>query len=254
MRSSNPALRTNTFADFRVGLGAQQAEERAQMTVQGAVNRTGFLLVLVSAGAAFTWSTFFTGGFQAVMPFLGVGAVVSLIAAIVTIFKKEWAPYTASIYAGAEGLLLGGISAFVETQYPGLALTAVGLTFGVLFMLLALYTTGIIKVTQGFIAGVAAATGAVFLIYMASWLLGMFGVAIPFIHGSGLIGIGFSVAVVVIAALNLVLDFHLIKEGADAGAPKWMEWYAAFGLMVTLVWLYIEILSLLMKLANATRD
>jgi uncharacterized YccA/Bax inhibitor family protein len=150
----------------------------------------------------------------------------------------------------AEGLFLGGISSIFEAQFPGIVIQAVGLTLGTLVGLLFAYKSGLIKVTENFKLGVAAATGGIFLIYMASFVLGFFGVGIPFIHESGLIGIGFSLVVVVIAALNLVLDFDFIERGAEAGAPKYMEWYGAFGLMVTLIWLYLEMLRLLAKLRS----
>ena len=157
---------------------------------------------------------------------------------------------TAPIYALLEGLALGGISAIFEARFPGIVVQAVGLTFGALFCLLIAYKSGMIKVTENFKLGVVSATGAIALFYVVSLLLGMFGISLPFIHGSGIIGIGFSLFVVAIAALNLVLDFDFIENGADRGAPKYMEWYAAFGLIVTLVWLYIEILRLLSKIRS----
>ena len=149
-----------------------------------------------------------------------------------------------------EGLFLGGISAIFEAQFSGIVIQAVGLTFGTLFCLLMVYKSGLIKATENFKLGIASATGAIFLVYLVSMILGFFGVQMPFIHESGIIGIGFSIFVVVIAALNLVLDFDFIENGSQMGAPKYMEWYAAFGLMVTLVWLYIEILRLLTKLRS----
>ena len=155
---------------------------------------------------------------------------------------------TAPIYAILEGLFLGGISAVFESRFPGIVIQAVALTFGVLFCLLAAYTTRLIKVTQNFRLGVVAATGGIVIIYAISFIGGLFGLNVPYIHESGIIGIGFSLFVVVIAALNLVLDFDFIESGVEQGAPKYMEWYAAFGLLVTLVWLYLEILRLLAKL------
>jgi uncharacterized YccA/Bax inhibitor family protein len=149
-----------------------------------------------------------------------------------------------------EGLFIGALSAFAESKFPGIVLQATGLTFGILFALLGAYRSGLIKATENFKLGVAAATGGIFLVYMASFVLGMFGVAIPFLHDSTPIGIGISVFICIIAALNLVLDFDFIENGADQGAPKYMEWLGAFGLMVTLIWLYIEILHLLMKLRS----
>ncbi len=167
---------------------------------------------------------------------------------MVTIFKKEWSPVTAPIYALLEGLLLGGISAMFDQKYPGIAIQAVGLTFGTLFVLLLAYSARIIKVTQKFALGIVAATGGIALFYFAQMILGFF--HIPFlssVNGSGPIGIIFSLVVVAIAALNLVLDFDFIERGVNYGAPKYMEWYGAFGIMVTLIWLYLEILRLLAK-------
>jgi uncharacterized YccA/Bax inhibitor family protein len=169
---------------------------------------------------------------------------------MVTIFKKEWSPVLAPAYALVEGLFLGALSAFFEARFPGIVIQAVMLTFGTLFALLFAYRSGLIKATENFKLGVAAATGGIFLIYVASFLLGLFGIKVPYIHESGIIGIGFSLFVVVIAALNLVLDFDFIESGVEAGAPKYMEWFGAFGLMVTLVWLYVEFLRLLAKLRD----
>lgn len=243
MRTANPALTSKTFAGMRV------LDESRAMTVQGTVNKTGFLLMLVLLGAWWTWRLFFSTGNPAVVyPWIMGGAIGGLVVALVTIFKKEWAGITAPIYALLEGLMLGGISSVFEAMYPGIVIQAVGLTFGTLFGLLIAYTSGWIKVTENFKLGVVAATGGIFMVYMASWIIGIFGIRMPFIHESGIIGIGFSLFVVVVAAMNLVLDFDFIEHGAENGAPKFMEWYAAFGLMVTLIWLYIEILRLLAKL------
>jgi uncharacterized YccA/Bax inhibitor family protein len=169
---------------------------------------------------------------------------------LITFFKPTLAPITTPIYAALEGLALGAISALVEMRFPGIVIQAVALTFGTLFCLLMAYRSGLIQATENFKLGVVAATGGIFMIYMVSWVLSFFGTSVPFIHESGIIGILFSLGVVVIAALNLVLDFDFIEQGAESGAPKYMEWYAAFGLLVTLVWLYIEILHLLMKLRS----
>jgi uncharacterized YccA/Bax inhibitor family protein len=163
-------------------------------------------------------------------------------------FKKEWAMVTGSIYALCEGLFLGGLSAMYEIRFHGIVLQAAMLTFGTLFALLAAYRSGLIRATENFKLGICAATGGIALVYIVTMVLGMFGVRVPYIHDSGLIGIGFSLFVVVIAALNLVLDFDFIEQGSAVGAPKYMEWYAAFGLLVTLIWLYIEFLRLLAKL------
>jgi uncharacterized YccA/Bax inhibitor family protein len=182
------------------------------------------------------------------MGYLLGGGIGGFILAMVTIFKKEWSPVTAPLYALVEGLFLGAISAIYNAQFQGIVLQAVMLTFGIMFALLFAYRSGLIKATENFKLGVAAATGGIALIYIATIVLGLFGIKIPFIHDSGLIGIGFSLFVVVVASLNLVMDFDFIESGVEAGAPKYMEWYGAFGLMVTLVWLYLELLRLLSKL------
>ncbi len=250
MRSGNPTLRAQTFAGVPRAATAAEA-----MTIQGTVNRAGFLLLLVLVTAGWTWSKFFAaGGVEAgaevVAPYLWGGLLGGLVFALVTVFKKTWAKVTAPVYALLEGLFLGGLSAMFEAQYPGIVIQAVGLTFGTLFALLLVYKSGLIPVTQNFRLGVAAATGGIFLVYFATLALGFFGVEMPYIHGSGPIGILFSLFVVVIAALNLVMDFDFIERGAEVGAPKYMEWFGAFALMVTLIWLYIEILRLLAKLRS----
>ena len=219
------------------------------MTIQGTVNKTLIILLFLMLGAIWVWDMFYNQN-PLFYPMMILGFIGGLVVAIVTIFKKEWSPFTAPVYGLLEGLALGGISSIVEAMYPGIVIQAVALTFGTLFALLFAYKSRLIKATENFRLGVAAATGAIFMIYMATIVLGMFGVGIPFIHESGLIGIGFSLFVVTIAALNLVLDFDFIETGAESGVPKFMEWYAAFGLMVTLVWLYIEILRLLAKLRS----
>ena len=243
MRTANPALNKKTFEQF----GSYAAEKA--MTLQGTVNRTVILLVLVVGAALWPWSLFFRGGgYEAVMPYVLGGGIAGFVVAIVTVFKRKWAVVTGPIYAILEGLFIGGISAVFEAKFPGIVIQAVALTFGVLLILLAAYTTRLIKVTQNFRLGVVAATGGIFIIYMISFIGGFFGLNVPFIHESGIFGIGFSLFVVVIASLNLVLDFDFIESGVEQGAPKYMEWYAAFGLLVTLVWLYLEILRLLAKL------
>lgn len=247
MRTANPALNAKTFTDLRYA-----TDSSAVMTIDGTVNKTGILLLLTIMSSFWTWQMFFSpvgvSGAEAVLPWMIGGAIGGLVVAIITVFKQTWAGVTAPLYALLEGLFLGGISSILEAQYPGIVIQAVGLTFGTLFGLLMAYKSGLIKVTENFKLGVVAATGGIFLVYMATMVLGFFGVAVPYIHGSGLVGIGFSLFVVVIASLNLVLDFDFIETGAAHGAPKYMEWYAAFGLIVTLIWLYIEILRLLAKL------
>ena len=171
-------------------------------------------------------------------------------AAAVPIAPKIPAPITAPIYAVLEGLFLGGLSSMFEARFPGIAVQAIFGTFGTMAGLLLAYRTGLIKATENFRLGVFAATAGIAMLYLVSIVMGFFGKSIPFIHQSGAIGIGFSVFVVIIAALNLVLDFDFIEKGEEVGAPKYMEWYAAFGLLVTLVWLYVEMLRLLSKLRS----
>jgi uncharacterized YccA/Bax inhibitor family protein len=244
MRSANPALNDKTFANFPT-LDATDV-----MTVSGTVNKTGVLLVLLMMPAVWTWRMFFEnpGNPTVVVPWLLGGVFGGFVLAMVTVFKPTWAPMTAPLYALCEGLFLGALSATLEARFPGIVIQAVGLTFGVLAALLLAYKSGVIRATENFKLGVVAATGGIALLYIGTLVLGFFGMSIPYIHGSGPIGIGFSVFVVIIAALNLVLDFDFIEHGAASGAPKYMEWYGAFGLIVTLVWLYLEILRLLSKL------
>jgi len=245
MRTANPALNDNVFTDSVV----RDAGET--MTINGTVNRAGFLILLVIASAWFSWSQSTSAtGVATPTPYIGIGAVGGFIVALITIFAKKAAPITSPIYAVLEGLFLGGISALVEARFPGIAAQATFATFGTLFGLLIAYRSGLIKATENFKLGVFAATGGIALLYLITFVLSFFGKSIPYIHQSGAIGIGFSVFVVIIAALNLVLDFDFIENGAAAGAPKYMEWYAAFGLLVTLVWLYIEILRLLSKIRS----
>jgi uncharacterized YccA/Bax inhibitor family protein len=246
MRTANPALNDKTFGQFDLGYDIDRSDT---MTLQGTVTKTGFLLLLLVAAGAFTWKmTYQAQTPQAVMPWLIGGLIGGLVFGLITAFKPTAAPYTAPVYAAAEGLFLGAISAMFEMSYPGIVVQAVGLTFGTLAALLLAYTSGLIKPSENFKLGIVAATGGIMLLYLASFVLGFFGVSIGFIHGSGWLSIGFSAFVVVIAALNLVLDFDFIETGVERGAPKHMEWYGAFGLLVTLVWLYLEILRLLAKL------
>ena len=248
MRSGNPALKPSTFLDL--GTGTVTDARGGAMTLDGTVNRTAMLLALTLAGALYTWNIFFTGGAAGLMPYVLVGGIGGFIVAMVTIFKKTWAPITAPLYAVLEGLFIGAISAVFEQRHPGVVIQATALTFGTLAALLIAYRSGLIKATENFKLGVVAATGGIALVYLASIVMGLFGHAIPMINGGGAIGIGFSAVVVVVAALNLVLDFDFIEQGVANGAPKYMEWYAAFGLLVTLVWLYLEILRLLSKLQS----
>jgi uncharacterized YccA/Bax inhibitor family protein len=250
MKTSNPALNDNAFRGAAYGDRFGGAiDTTARMTLSGTVNKTGILLICALATASWTWYRFLTSRDVAeVAPLLMVGLIGGFICAMVTIFKKEWAGVTAPLYAALEGLALGGMSAIFELRYPGIAFQAVGLTFGTLFVLLFLYSSRIIHVTQKFRLGIVAATGGIMVFYLAEMLLGFFGVHFTSVNGSGMIGIGFSLIVVAVAALNLVLDFDFIERGVNYGAPKYMEWYGAFGIMVTLVWLYLEMLRLLSKI------
>ncbi len=249
MKTSNPALGPNTFRD--VSGGGYMIDAAARMTLSGTVNKTGILLVCALATAAWTWHDFIsTGNAAAAGGMMMLGLIGGLICAMVTIFKKEWSPVTAPIYALLEGLVLGGLSAVIEVRYPGIAMQAVGLTFGTLVAMLLLYKSGMIKVTQKFRIGIFAATGGIMLFYFAEMILGFFGVRFLSVNGGGPIGIAFSLFVVAIAALNLVLDFDFVEQGVASGAPKYMEWYGAFGILVTLVWLYLEILRLLSKMRS----
>jgi uncharacterized YccA/Bax inhibitor family protein len=250
LRSGNPALRADTFT-------SERAEPAAGvMTIEGAVNRTIVAIAILVAAAVFAWKQL-AAAEQGLIPTQGL-FVAALIGApilgLVTVFWRRAAPFTTPVYAALEGLLLGTVSTFFEAAYRGIVIEAVALTFGTLIALLFCYKTGLIRATENFKLGIFAATAGIGLAYLMTWLLSLFGVHVPFIHDTGLIGIGFSFFVVGIAALNLVLDFDFIEQGAAVGAPKYMEWYAAFGLLVTLVWLYLEILRLLAKLQSRGRD
>ena len=249
LKTSNPAFAANTYTGTAVHTGYGET-----MTISGTVNKAGILILLVLLTASWTWSRFFTTqDINSVSGFTMIGAFGGFIAAMVTIFKKEWSPITAPIYALLEGLFLGSLSAMFELRFPGIAIESVALTFGTCLCMLVAYRTGLIRASQKFTMGIVAATGGIAVVYFASMLLGFFNIQIPGIFGSGPVGILFSVAVTAIAALNLILDFSFIEDGARTGAPKYMEWYSAFGLMVTLIWLYLEIIRLLSKLRDDRR-
>ncbi len=253
MRTSNPALSEKTFYEESFAFDRSNV-----MTINGTVAKTGFLTAILLAAAGVAWMMIFPMGVGKDLPvrgnyaigFLLGGLLGGLIAGIVLMFNHKIAPIVAPIYAICEGLFLGALSGLVSGPYQGIVLQAAMLTVGVLITMLLAYTAGLVRATEKFRTGVIAATGAVCLVYLASIVLRMFGAGIPFIHEASPIGIGFSVIVIIIAALNLVLDFDMVESGARAGAPKYMEWYAGYGLLVTLVWLYIEILRLLMKLRS----
>lgn len=242
IRSSNPALKGNVF----VNQGAIGATDT--MTIQGTATKALLLLAILTLGAFFAWREFFVGNVSLVMPLATGGAIVGFILAMVTIFKKTWAPVTSPLYALAEGLLIGGVSATFEMRYPGIVIQAAGLTICVFAAMLFAYKSRLIQATEKFKLGMAAALGGIFILYLVMFALSFFGIQIPMINDSGPIGIGFSLVVCVVAALALIMDFDLIERGEAARAPKYMEWYGAFSLLVTLVWLYLEMLRLLSKL------
>jgi uncharacterized YccA/Bax inhibitor family protein len=242
MQSSNPALITNPFSGFRA------VPLTDSMTIRGTVSKTAILLLLVILPAAWTWRMLLQGNVAAVQGWMVGGVIAGLIFSLITIFKSEWSAITAPLYAVSEGLFLGGISGVFEGSYPGIVVRAVSLSMATLFCMLVAYQTGVIKATDKFKMGVVAATGGIALVYLVTIVLGFFGVNVGFVTGNGLFGILFSVFVVAIAALNFIIDFDFIEQGARRGAPKYMEWYGAFALMVTLIWLYLEMLRLIAKI------
>ena len=240
-RSGNPALTKDTFKNISDS-GANK------MTLEGTVNKTMIALILLLCSAVYTFSNQNTS-------LIWLGFIVGFILALVTIFKKEWAPYTVPAYAIFEGLALGGISFIYASKflYTDIVQTATFLTFGIFGALLFAYKTKIIKATENFKLGVFAATAGIALFYLISIIISFFSEPLPIFNPNSPsfaspMSIGFSLFVVIIASLNLVLDFDFIEEAAENGAPKYMEWYGAFGLLVTLIWLYLEILRLLAKL------
>ena len=236
-RSGNPALTKNTFKTSNVNHADNV------MTLDGTVNKTALSLLILMGSAFYTFTNNNTS-------FIWMGIIAGTILALATIFKKNWAPYTVPFYAAFEGLALGGISTIYAHMYTGIVQQAIFLTFGIFLALLFAYKTQIIKATENFKLGVFAATGGIFFFYLISLILSFFGSEVSILNpaNGGMMSIGFSIFVVIIASLNLVLDFDFIEHGAEVGAPKYMEWYGAFGLLVTLIWLYLEILKLLAKL------
>jgi uncharacterized YccA/Bax inhibitor family protein len=251
LATSNPAFSNEMFAGYDQVYGAGRAASTT-MTVQGTVGKTFALLAILSATAIWSWSAMRQGSLEpVVLPAAGIGG---FILAMITIMRPTVAPWTAPVYAAFEGVFLGSLSFLIENslgrKYPGIAIQAVSMTAGTLFVMLFLYATRIIRVTDRLRSGIMAATGALCLVYLIAFVARMFGANVPFINSPTPIGIGFSVFVVGLAAFNLLLDFDFIEKGSNAGAPKYMEWYGAFGLMVTLVWLYLEILRLLRNLQD----
>jgi uncharacterized YccA/Bax inhibitor family protein len=240
MKSGNPALSSKTFD------GLMSSDN--PMTLSGTINKAAMLLALVLIGAMWVWNLYFTTHLVGeITPYLWVGVLGGMVFALVTVFNKTLSPYTSPVYAVLEGFAIGGISAMYEARQPGIALQAVGLTFGTFVCMLAAYRFEIIKVTENFKMGLIAATGGIAILYLVDLVLMVFGHPVAMIHEGGVIGIGFSLLVVGIAALNLVMDFDFIAKGVAQRNPKYMEWYSAFGLVVTLVWLYLEIIRLLGK-------
>lgn len=245
VRSNNPVLQDGVFEKI------QTYEYSEFATIDGSVNKVGWLLLLVLLPAFYTWNMCMGADtISTIYPLIGGAGIFAFITALVTVFKKSWSPITAPIYAVSEGFLLGGLSAYFEMAYPGIAIQAISLTFFVLLSLLMIYKARLIPVTENFRMGVVAATMGIGLVYLVSFIGGLFGFSMPYIHDSGLIGIGFSAFVVFVASMNLILDFDFIEKCEEYRTPKYMEWYSAFGLMVTLIWLYIEILKLLAKLRD----
>ncbi len=243
MRATNPLLSENALKTRE-----QSFYSTDIMTIDGTINKIGILLLLAAGMAFLSWMMF--GGTNLVQVWMIIGAIGGFITALVTVFNKQLSGITAPVYALFEGVFLGCFSGYMESIFPGIAFQAVCLTFFVLFSLLLVYKARVIRVTDNFRMGVFAATGAIALYYLFSFILGFFGITVPFIHDTGLFGIGFSVVVVIVASLNLVLDFDFIERGSRSNLPKYMEWYGAFGLMVTLIWLYIELVRLLAKLRS----
>lgn len=245
-KSSNPALNEKVFQTITI------SDSTEVMTVRGTMNKLGLMMLLVMAGAFYTWSGFAKG--QNVQPFLMIGALGGFVVAIVMAFKKEWAPYLAPAYALLEGLFLGAISALFSYAFadkmPNIITNAVGLTLGTGLAMFLLYNFRIIRATERFKSIVLTATAGIAIFYLIVMVLRLFHVNVAFMHDSSPLGIGISLFVVAIAALNLIMDFDMIEMGAAARAPKYMEWYGAFGLLVTLVWLYLEILRLLSRFAS----
>jgi uncharacterized YccA/Bax inhibitor family protein len=238
LRSGNPALNKNTFKNLSI-------DGNQTMTIDGTVNKTSMALLMLLMSSYYTFTSSNTS-------FIMVGMILGLILAITTVFKKHWAPITVPAYAICQGLALGGISAIYESMYTGIVQQAVFLTMGIFMALLFAYKTKIIKATENFKLGVFAATGGIGIVYLISFIMSFFGegLSIMNIQNSSMMSIGFSLFVVIIASLNLVLDFDFIEEASEMGVPKYMEWYATFGLLVTLIWLYLEILRLLAKLQS----
>lgn len=246
-KSGNPALAEKTFKNFTF------TDTANAMTVKGTLNKLGFMTIMLVAGAAFSWKAFYDGASYA-QPLMWIGAIGGLVIALIMSFKKEWSSFLAPVYGILEGLFLGAISATYDYLFaekmPNIISNAVGLTLGTVIAMFVLYRFQIIKATERFKSIILTATAAIGIFYLIILGLRLFGVAVPFMHDSSPLGIGISLVIVGVAAMNLIIDFDMIEKGAEQGAPKYMEWYGAFGLMVTIVWLYLEILRLLSRFAS----
>lgn len=243
-KSGNPALTKDTFKEVeKVAKGEENI-----MTLQGTVNKTALLLLAVIIPALYTWNLFnSTLDFETVKLYFWAGTIGAFVLSFVIVFNMDLAPFLAPVYAILQGLCLGGLSAAMNHKFPGIVMQALLLTFGIFVVLLIIYKLKIIKPTENFKLIVASATGGLALYYLASFGLYFAGVELPFIHENNVGGIIFSLFAVVLASMNLVVDFDFIEQGVEGRAPKYMEWYGAFGLMVTIIWLYVEILRLLAK-------
>jgi len=246
-KGGNPAISEKMFERVH------QFEGEA-MTVRGAMNKFGMMMLFLFGASVFTWNIFYQQGPEAVKPWMWGSLIVGLVLALVIIFKKTWSPYLALGYALCQGLFLGAISAFYDfafaASYPSIIMHAVLLTMGTAAAMYIFYQTGIIKATGTFKKVVFLATASIGIFYLIAMVMRLFGMEMPYLHSNGPIGIGISLVIVVVAALNLILDFDMIEQGAKEGAPKYFEWYGAFGLLVTIVWLYLEMLRLLSKLGS----
>ncbi len=248
-KSGNPTLSENKFRDTVISISNENS-----MSIKGTLNKFGFMLLMLMGSAFYSWKEFAEseGTSSNLMPIIWGGAIGGFVIALIISFKRDWSPYLAPLYALLEGLFIGAISAMYNTIYNGIVLQAVGLTFSVGIGMYFLYSFRIIRATEKFRSILFSAMAGIAIFYLATFVLRLFHVdvdqSMPFINGGGMFGIGFSLIIVAVAAMNLILDFDMIEQGAEMGAPKYMEWYGAFGLMVTFVWLYLEILRLLSKL------
>ncbi len=247
-KSGNPTLTEKIFDKS----AHENANAFGVMSVRGTINKFGFLLLMVMASAMYVWNVYAEGNTRTATTLMIAGAIGGLVLALIVMFKPQWAGYITPAYGILEGLFIGGISAFFNamfvSSYPNIILHAVGLTLGVAAAMFFLYNFRIITVTNKLRSIIMSATMGIGLFYLIVWIAGMFGFEMGFAFDSSPLSIGISLFIVGIAALNLLLDFDAIEKAAEMGAPKYMEWYGAFGLLVTLVWLYLEILKLLSKL------